>query len=192
MIQLKLAGIAGRTTSSFIINSYATGQISASKGVIGGVVGYVGSSNYLENNVFDFEKAGTTASFGTNDDTKGVAIGNQGYMASSLNDSSLFVNMDWDSGIWNFEAGKPPVHKEYLYENAPLEEENPSLPSQPASGDITIESNNGGNFDILTGLNGASILTGGVGGLKEDMVIAGQAGSYTIDQNGKKLIYPNN
>lgn len=57
--------------------------------------------------------------------------------------------------------------------------------NKPVTGNITIESDNGGNFDILAGLNGASILTGGVGGLKEDMVIAGQAGSYTIDQNGK-------
>lgn len=57
--------------------------------------------------------------------------------------------------------------------------------NKPVTGNITIESDNGGNFDILAGLNGASILTGGVSGLKEDMVIAGQAGSYTIDQNGK-------
>lgn len=64
-------------------------------------------------------------------------------------------------------------------------EQTPEQPSTPSSGEITIESENGGNFDILTGLNGASILTGGVSGLKEDMVIAGQAGSYTIDQNGK-------
>lgn len=64
-------------------------------------------------------------------------------------------------------------------------EQTPEQPSTPSSGEITIESENGGNFDILAGLNGASILTGGVSGLKEDMVIAGQAGSYTIDQNGK-------
>lgn len=109
-----------------------------------------------------------------------------GVTASIENNKVVLTNTNGSSSKIALEEGTSDFFAVTGISTAQEDSTTPETPPVvPSSGDITIESDNGGNFDILTGLNGASILTGGVGGLKEDMVIAGQAGSYTIDQNGK-------
>ena len=56
---------------------------------------------------------------------------------------------------------------------------------EPSNDPISFVSNGSGSFTAVTGFTGSSALQGGVGGLTLDTVFANQAGSYTIDQNGK-------
>ena len=56
---------------------------------------------------------------------------------------------------------------------------------EPSNDPISFVSNGSGSFTAATGFTGSSALQGGVGGLTLDTVFANQAGSYTIDQNGK-------
>ena len=102
-----------------------------------------------------------------------------GIVASIENNKVVLKNADGNTNKISVESGTSDffdiagIHTEIISD------------IEPSDDPISFVSNGSGSFTAATGFTGSSALQGSVGGLTLDTVFANQAGSYTIDQNGK-------